>query len=95
MGWTVKIESESGRSVEHDFDIGFDAIPHGPEYPICSSVAHYFVTLLNPPQLKLFVQEWDKAASTPQFAKLKDSAILREIAERCARHQRYIRFIGD
>jgi len=95
VGWTVKIESESGRSVEQDCDIGFDAIPRGPEYPICTSVAHYYVTLLNPPQLELFVQEWDKAASTPQFANLKHSAILRDVAERCARRQLYLRFIGD
>ena len=58
MAWTVRIQNEKGDPLEDDFDIGFDAIPSGPAYPICSSVARYFVTLLNPPQLESFVCEW-------------------------------------
>ena len=95
MSWTIKVETESGRSVENDFDIAFDTVPYGSEYPICSSVARYYVTLLNPTQLESFVREWDIASSTPAFAHLRESRVIRDVAERCARDQLYIRFVGD
>jgi hypothetical protein len=95
VSWTVRIESEDGRSLRNDVDISFDAVPYGPEYPICNSVARYYVTLLNPPQLESFVREWDNASSTAEFAHLKASKSVRDIAERCARDHLYVRFVGD
>jgi hypothetical protein len=95
MAWTVRIQSEAGESIDKDFEIGFDAIPSGPGYPICNSVARYYVTLLNPPQLEAFVSEWDRAAAAPEFSHLKDSRLIREVAENCARNQLYLRFVED
>jgi hypothetical protein len=95
MAWTVRVQSEAGEPVDKDLDIGFDAIPSGPTYPICSSVARYHVTLLNPPQLETFVSEWDKAAALPEFSHLKDLRGIRDVAEKCARKQLYLRFVGD
>jgi hypothetical protein len=95
MPWTVKVETERGQLVDNDFGVEFDEIPSGPEYPICSSVARYYVTLLNPPQLETFVSEWDRAITTPEFARLKNSKFIRDVAERCASEHLYLKFIGD
>src|SRR5580698_6970696 len=95
MAWTVRVQSEAGEPVNKDFDIEFDAIPAGPAYPIRSSVARYYVTLLNPQQLEAFVSEWDKAAMEPEYSHLKDLRLIREVAENCARDQLYLRFVGD
>jgi hypothetical protein len=95
MAWTVKVQTERGEPVDNDFGIEFDAIPSGPDYPICSSVARYHVTVLNPPQLETFVSEWDRAATTSKFAQLNNSKLIRDVAERCARDSFYLKFIGD
>ena len=95
MAWTVRVQTEMGEPVDKDFDIGFNEIPSGPAYPICSSVARYYVTLLNPPQLRTFGAEWDAAAATPEFAHLKHSKLIRDVAEKCVREQLYLRFDGD
>ncbi len=86
--WRGRSESnEAGEPVNKDFDIEFDAIPTGAAYPICSSVARYYVTLLNPQQLEAFVSEWDKAATEPEYSHLKDLRLIREVAENYARDQ--------
>ena len=95
MAWTVRTETEDGKPVQGDADIGFDAIPFGPEYPISSSIARYYVTLLNPPQLEAFVSEWDRAVETPNFSHLRNDRFIRDTAEKCARDHLYLRFIGD
>jgi hypothetical protein len=95
MAWTVRVQNENGDPLENDFDIGFEAIPSGDAYPICSSVARYYVTLLNPPQLKTFVYEWDSAAKVPEFSHLEKSRLVRDVAERCSDNQLYLRFMGD
>jgi hypothetical protein len=95
MAWSVRVQNENGDPLEKDFDIGFDAIPSGPAYPICSSVARYYVTLLNPPQLETFVSEWDSAAAVPEFSHLKESRVIRDVAESCSHRQLYLRFLGD
>ena len=95
MVWTVKVQTERGETVEPDVDIGFDEIPYGLEYPICSGVDRYAQTLLNFLQLKTFVAEWDRAAQTPEFAHLKEKRLIRDLAERVAREQLYLRFLGD
>jgi hypothetical protein len=95
MAWTVRVQSETGEPIDGDFDIAFDAIPSGPDYPICSSLARYYVTLLNPQQLETFVTEWDKAATAPEFSQLRDSRLIRDVAEDCTRKQLYLRFVGD
>jgi hypothetical protein len=95
MAWTVRVQTEAGEPVDKDFDIGFEAIPSGPEYPICSSVARYYMTLLNPPQLEALVSEWDRAAAAPEFSHLSDSRLIRDVAERCALKHLYVRFVGD
>lgn len=95
MAWTVRIQTETGEPVDKDFDIGFEAIPSGPAYPICSSVARYYMTLLNPAQLETFVMEWDRAATATEFSHLKDLRLIRDVAENCARKQLYLRFVGD
>ncbi len=95
MAWTVRVQTETGEPLGPDFDIGFNEVPSGPEYPICSSVARYYVTLLNPPQLETFVSEWDRAAAMPSFAHLSGSRRIRDVAEKCAKDQLYLRFVGD
>lgn len=95
MAWTVRIQTENGEPVGKDFDIGFDAIPSDPAYPICNSVARYYVTVLNPSQLETFVSEWDRAETDPRFPHLPASRFLRNIAEDSARKQLYLRFVGD
>jgi hypothetical protein len=95
MAWTIRVQTEAGQPVEKDLDIGFDAIPSGPAYPICSSIARYYVTVLNPPQLESFVSEWDRAASSPEFHHLRHERLIRDIAEKCAVDQLYLRFVGD
>ena len=95
MAWTVRVQSETGEPVDKDFDIAFEAIPSGPAYPICSSVARYYVTLLNPPQLESFVSEWDRAAAAPEFPHLRELRLIRDVAENCASKQLYLRFVGD
>ena len=39
------MQGEDGTPTGPDFDIGFDEIPSGPQFPICSSVARYYVTV--------------------------------------------------
>ena len=95
MAWTVRVQDESGKPVSDDFDIGFDEIPSGPQYPICSSVARYYNTWLNPDQLRTFMSEWDKAVHTPEFSYLRDKRTIRDIAEKTEKQQLYLRFVGD
>jgi hypothetical protein len=95
MAWTVKVQTEVGASVEHDFDVPFDSVPHGTQFPISNSIARYYDTILNPPQLETFVSEWDKAAATPEFAHLRAFRLLRDAADSAARRQLYMRFVGD
>lgn len=95
MAWTVKVQTESGESVEPDFDVAFDSVPMGAQFPISSSIAKYYLTVLNPPQLEAFVSEWDRAVATPELCHLKNSRLLRDVAERAAKRQLYLRFIGE
>jgi hypothetical protein len=95
MAWTVRIQTETGDSVGSDFDIAFDEIPCGSTYPICNSIARYYVTLLNPAQLETFITEWERAVRLPEFRHLAENRLIRDTAERCARDHLYLRFVGD
>jgi hypothetical protein len=53
------------------------------------------VTLLNPPQLETFVSEWDSAAAVPEFSHLKESRVIRDVAESYSHRQLYLRFLGE
>ncbi len=96
MGWTVRIQHEDGSLAgAADFDVPFEALPQGASFPISSSVARYYLTLLNPQQLRTLVDEWDEAAKREEFRALLQWKHLRDVAADCAAKQLYLRFTGD
>lgn len=97
MGWALATQSEAGKPLHSGISIPFDALPFNKEkYPVLSSIAPYYDTLLNPDQLALFITEWDMALHDPQYrARLEEWNVVRDLAVRCQAEQVYLRFIGD
>ena len=96
MGWTVRVQHEDGSVAgTGDFDVPFEALPHGVSFPISNSIARYYLTLLNPQQLHTLVEEWDQAARLVEFKSMLQWKHLRDAALDCAEKQLYLRFIGD
>lgn len=66
------------------------------KYPVLSSIAPYYDTLLNPDQLAAFIAEWDMALQDPEYqTRLQEWNAVRDLAVRCRVEQLYLRFIGD
>jgi hypothetical protein len=98
MPWNVRLEDEDGGVVDEVFTI-FGFIPGNEHSIFCliEGIDPYGDTVFNRPQMKRFMDEWQKLENAAKIAsQLEKWIAVKSLARRCqSEPHTYLRFVGD
>ncbi len=98
MPWNVRLEDEKGRVLDEILTI-FGFIPENEQSGFCllEGIDPYGNTVFNRPQMKRFIDEWQKLENAAEIAsQLEKWIAVKRLAERVqSEPHKYLRFVGD